>query len=443
MSSIYTFIHEITILSIFGFIVLGWSHVAMALPYSPNIYTCKISDVIYKNDAQLMMHDPPTHIRLMPSRYVEVVQAARGYNCSKTLLVAYNGHYYYRAGIGDDIGITVIVPVISAITGMSLANAFDVFSIFVVTLSSLTGYIGFYYLYPKPFTRWIGIAAFSCLTIVQLIAGDVYLFQSSPLIAGIPWIIYFVTKYNWLWLCISVTLLSFICVWFSLIRINTNILGIGFIAVVLIGRYPFRKALLPLSLVALACIPPISIERYAFSRRNIFLSKSGDNVITEDHHAIWHSIYCGLGFVRNSEVPRFDDQIAIDKVRSIDPSAPYLSIKYEEILRNEVLWIALHKPSILIMNLVAKIGIIGLISLIFLLPVVKYLFQKKVTLWFDGAFALTIVLSAANGILVMPRAKYLLTYFCLIFLYTIMKWCYYYQSIPDKTANVAMANPDE
>ena len=60
----------------------------------------------------------------MTSRYVEIVQAARGYNCSGTSAVAFNGHNYIQAGISDDPGIAELIPTISSLTRMSLADSF-------------------------------------------------------------------------------------------------------------------------------------------------------------------------------------------------------------------------------------------------------------------------------------------------------------------------------
>ena len=119
----------------------------------------------------------------------------------------------------------------------------------------------------------------------------------------------------------------------------------------------------------------------------------------------------------------FDDSVAINKVWSIDPTAPYLSAQYELILRREVFSIAKHKPMLLVENLAVKTGALALLALVLLFPARRLLFAKKDVLWVDAAFVLAIGVSAMNAILAVPRPRYLLTFFCLTCLYSWIRVC--------------------
>jgi hypothetical protein len=138
---------------------------------------------------------------------------------------------------------------------------------------------------------------------------------------------------------------------------------------------------------------------------------------------IWHSIYVGLAFIPNSEVPQFNDAVASNKVRSIDPAVPYTSAKYELILRREVFGIARHRPMLLIENLAAKTGIVALMALILLFPARRFLFADREVFWLDSAFVSAMGVGAMNAILVVPKPPYLLTFFCLTCLYSFVKVC--------------------
>jgi hypothetical protein len=392
-------------------------------PTTPDLHTCQYSNQVFDNDAALMRQKAPTRFRLMTSRYVEILQAARGYNCTGTATVAFDGHNYVQTGMSDDPGLEELIPVISSLTGMSLVNTFDLTTFAVIATGILVGYAGFWRAYPNRRARWAGAAVFICLGLAEARVADVYIFQTSPLIAGIPWVLYFALKRKSFALYLSATLLAFFCSWCSMVRIGTTLICMAFLVTLLIGRCGIQKMFLPLLLIVLACIPSTLIERHLITRRDSLLASLGESAIAVNRHPIWHSIYIGLGFVPNSQVPEYNDTVGMDKVRSIDASAPYTSAKYELILRREVLKIAKHSPMVLIENLAAKAGIVVLLALILLFPVRRVLFAESDVLWLDSAFALAIAVSAMNAILVMPKAAYLLTFLCLTFLYSSVKLC--------------------
>jgi len=180
---------------------------------------------------------------------------------------------------------------------------------------------------------------------------------------------------------------------------------------------------LPLLLILLACLPSMLVERHLIARRDALLASLGGAATAVNKHPIWHAIYAGLGFVPNSEVRAFSDTIAMEKVRSIDPTVPYTSPEYEAILRREVLRLAKQKPMVLLENLAAKTGIVLLCALILLFPARRLLFAEREVLWLDAAFVLAIGLSAVNVILVAPKVPYMLTFCCLTFLYSSVKLC--------------------
>jgi len=400
----------------------GWS-LTYAQPTAPDLHTCSFSNLVYESDASLMRQKAPTRFRLMTSRYVEIVQAARGYHCTGTATVAFNGHDYIQAGMSDDPGIAQLIPTISVLTGLSLADAFDLTSLAVISLGVLIGYGGFWRSHPDKHVRWIGAGVFLCMGLAEAKVGDVYIFQISPLIAGIPWVLHFALTCKWIPLNVSAALLAFVCSWCSLVRIGTTLICMVFLTTLYIGRFRLRDAFLPWLVIVLACLPCTLIERNLIARRDTILSSLGGPSTVVNAHPVWHAIYTGLGFVPNSEVPAFNDTFAMDKVRSIDPTVPYTSAKYEAILRREVWNIAKHRPMLLIENVAAKVAIVVVCASILLFPSRRLLFAEREVLWLDSAFVLAIGLSSMNAILVVPKVPYLLTFLCLTFLYSSIKLC--------------------
>jgi hypothetical protein len=390
---------------------------------APDLHTCRYSNQVYDSDASLMRQRVPTRFTLMTSRYVQMVQAARGYNCSGTATVGFDGHSYAQVGVADDPGLVVLIPTISSLTGVSLADTFDLVVFVVIALGVLIGYAGFWRLYPDQRVRWMGAAVFLCLGLAEAKVADVYIFQTSPLIAGIPWVLHFALSRKPFALNVSATLLAFACSWCSLVRIGTTLICMVFLITLFAARWRVQKIYLPLLLITLACVPSMIFKRHLITRRDTILNGTGETANAVNHHIVWHSIYIGLGFIPNSEVPEYNDSVALNKVRSIDPTAPNASAEYEAILRREVFNLAKRKPMLLIENLAAKAGIVMLWVLILLFPSRRFLFAEREVLWLDAAFVLAIGLSAMNAILVYPKSAYLLTFLCLTFLYSSIKLC--------------------
>jgi hypothetical protein len=390
----------------------------------PGLSTCHYSDRLYDDDSALMLQaKAPTHFRLMISRYVAMVQAARGNQCTGTTAVGYNGHQYLQTGASDDPGIMEFMPAISSFFGVSIANSYDLVILAVISLGILIGYAGLWKLFSDPRLRLVGVAVFLCLAIAEVAIADEYMFQVSPLIAAIPWLLYLGITGKNLALTLGATLLAFCCSWCSLIRSGSLAICLTFLLTLFAVRHRSQKPLLPLILIVIACIPSVLFERSVISRRDAALAKVGESAKAEDSHAFWHTFYIGFGFIPNSELPAYEDGVAAKKVRSIDPTAAYASEKYQAILRRELWSLLKRRPMLVIGTLAAKAVIMILLASILLCPVRRLIFAERAIFWFDAASLLTIGMSAMNGIIAVPRLSYLLTFLCLIFLYSSIKLC--------------------
>jgi hypothetical protein len=391
-------------------------------PPKPDLGTCHYSDQIYNSDVSLMERSQaPTHFRLMTSRYVSMIQAARGYQCTGTTTVGFDGHHYLQTGRSDDPGMMELVPTVSRLIGMSIANTYDIVMFGVICSGILIGYAGFWHLYPDRQLRRIGAVVFLCLGIAEARVADEYMFQVAPLIAGIPWLAHLGLNRRNIALTISAALLAFCCSLCSLVRSGSIIICLTFLVTMVVIHYRIWKVLLTLLLIIFACIPSILLERSLISRRDVALAKVGETATSVNSHPFWHTFYIGLGFIPNSEVPEYRDGVAGEKVRSIDPTVSYTSAKYQAILRDELWNILKRRPMLVIGIFAAKAGIVILLASILLYPARRLIFAEASFLWLDAAFVLTIGVSAMNGIVAVPRASYLLTFLCLTWLYTSIK----------------------
>ena len=369
----------------------------------------------------MLLRESPTHLRLMTGRYVAMVQAVRGYQCTGTVAVSFDGHHYLQTGGGDDPGILELIPTLSRLAGLPLVPAYDITVASVIAAGLFIGYAGFWKLYAERHLRWLGGGVFVCLGLAEARVADEYMFQISPLVAAIPWLIYFALRRKRFSLTTSAVLLAFCCSWCSLVRAGTMSICMTLLITMFVFRRCIQSPFIPCLLMILALLPSVIFEQSLIARRDAALARAGGSAIAQDSHLLWHTVYIGLGFIHNSEVSEYLDAVAADKVRAIDPTAVYTSPKYELILRHEVWSIIKRKPMLVAGIVAAKAGIVTLLGMILLYPIRWLLFTEGELVWLDAALLLTMGMSALNAIVAVPRASYLLTFLCLGFLFSAIK----------------------
>jgi hypothetical protein len=360
---------------------------------------CEVGQSTFDTDMQFATQHAPTRLRLMPTRYVELRRAARGLSCSGVPLVAFDGLRYRPAAWTDDPGLFFFVPELARAMRVDLVTATDVLLIGVVLLASGFGLLGFLRTVETKLGRRVGIVAFLLLTIVEVVAGDVYVMNAAPAIACVPWILYFVSRKK----ITTGMLVMFVVTGVlgetaTLFRAHAGTGLLLFTLVVTAGLYQVKPAarVLLITLLLLGAAGPELLTRELYARRNVFLEhQPGAMLEAGQGHPFWHSVYIGLSYVRNSDVPEYRDEVAIAKVRALRPDAAYLSTEYEQVLKREVFNLAKRRPFLILANLFVK------------LVVVSFFCICAANVGLYAAFWLAIAFNGLYGILVLPNPKYL------------------------------------
>jgi len=286
----------------------------------------------------------------------------------------------------DDPGLYLLIPKVATWFHLSIAHAYDLTIGVLILAATLIGACAI----RKGSLR--SAVLFGLAVVLTSHVADVYAFQALPALAGIPWLLRLSDDPKRLtWLAIVLAVFAGLC---GVFRSQAGLPYIAMIAVLVFSRLPKIKAAALCVLLAILYLAPV-----AYARR-----------VYPNFHPFWHSVYIGLGWVHNSEVARYRDDVGFAKVQSIDPDAvalPCCSPRYEAVLRNEVIRIAEHKPWIIAENLLAKLTFVGVGVGLLLLPVRRW----------DPAFAVSIALGALPGILVTPNPAYILGALCCACLY--------------------------
>lgn len=305
----------------------------------------------------------PTLFRLMSTRYEHLLHGAVD-RC-------------------DDPGLYLLVPKVAAWSHLSIAHAYDLTMAVLILAAAIIGACAIHKVTLRS-ALFFGLAV-----VLTIYFADVYAFQSLPALAGIPWLLRYSDDPNRLtWVAVALAIFAGLS---DVFRSHAGLPYLAMTAVLVFSRMPRIKAAALCILLAVLYLAPV-----AYTRRLYW------NV-----HPLWHSVYIGLGWIHNSEVAKYRDEIAFAKVKSIDPSAAPCSPRYEADLRNEVILIAERKPWIIAENLLAKLAFVGAAVGLILLPVRRW----------NPAFAVAIALGALPGILVTPNPAYVLGALCCACLY--------------------------
>jgi len=383
-----------------------------------------LSEIRTVQQTLLTERQPATLFTLMPARYQQLRRALEGFQRTGVPLVAFDGNSYYGAGFSDDLGEYYLIPKLASFLDMRLPTAVDVFLGAILCVSFLVGFVGFIFLFRSGLSRTVALIGLLLLFRVSFREGDVYVVLSSTAVALVPWLLYFVKRGfvdGWF---VTFASGAGLCAGFAnLIRSHS---GTGFmlfmaIAVLFALRCRWRSRILLIAVTAAACALPSLYFHTLRDRRDAYLNAMQPaRPPIQEQHSFWHSVYIGFGFLGNEMVPAYSDEVAANKVAALSPGAHYLSVEYEEVLKNEVFSLIRHHFSFVVLTLAAKMGVICFALLLSanvgLLAAALY--PKSWSI--EVAFWAAIAFSSLFGLLVIPHPRYLLGFMAFATLYGVV-----------------------
>lgn len=373
---------------------------------------CAISQATFDSDAQYLKRSSPTLVHIMPSRYVDLRRTSRGFLCSGVPLVAFDGLLYRPVGWQDDPGLYLIVAGVGRFLDLSVDRATDAILLGLVLLCSAFGLVGFLMTATTLVGRRVGIAAFALLTVVELLASDVYALGTAAAVACIPWILLFMSRKKITWgMLVTMVGVGGLAETSNFIRSHSETALVLFALIVILALYQVsltgRIALASILLASMAF--PLLLFQHLSSERDLFLHQQPNSVIQSARgHVFWHSVYIGFGFIKNSDVPAYRDEVARAKVHELRPEAQFCSPEYEQVLKGQVFSLAKRRPLLVAGTLILKLLVVALIcTLAANLGLYAAIIARK-PVAFEIAFWLAIAFNALPGILVMPKVNYVL-----------------------------------
>jgi hypothetical protein len=343
----------------------------------------------------------------------ELQEAIAGYQQTHVHLIATAGQGLQAAGIGNDLGFFYFVVKLVDTFNWPLTTAIEVFLGGLITLGFIAGFIGVTRLWRQSRYYWWSVFGIAAMSVISYMVGDVYAVASAVTIGTLPYILLLLRKpvptIKWF---AGFLIIGLICGLSNSIRSYSGttialfgILGLG-VSPIFIWTNKVKAAILICIGVAL----PTFFFNHLVTVRNEYLVKNQpDYIQTITAHPFWHTAYIGFGFLSNEQGITYLDQTGIDTVMSIDPTATYLTPRYEEILRGETLSLIRHQPLFALETLVAKLGLLVLLYLPFFANIGLWrAFQKRIGGRMYYPYYLTMTFAAFAGILAIPDLRYLL-----------------------------------
>jgi len=352
-------------------------------------------------------------MNIMPCVYQMLHEALSGYQKTGIPLIAYDGNALKPAGVGDDIGIYYFIPKIAHTFGISIDQSINVFFISVILVSFSLGLIGSFLYIKRPLIKWLGIVEIMLLAYGSyFFVGGIYIILSSITIAIIPLFLY-LTKRRKLGLPLIIFLLlaglAIGVAHYLRSHAGTGVLIFMTIILLFYLQISWKQKIVLIMLVVISVLTPMIYFDKLLNRRGAYLTNYNPGYErVPRRHVLWHSIYIGFGFLNNEYGIKYQDEVAIEKVRSISPKALYLSEEYETILRKEIFKLIKNHPLFAAQTVFAKFGAIILYLFIFSnVGLIAVILHRK-SWQLETAFWSAMVCNSLFGIFTIPDYRYLM-----------------------------------
>ncbi len=381
----------------------------VAVPESAGLTQCRAWQESQTVAAKLAaMGPPPTRIRIMGARYLDLLRAEAGLEKTNLLGVGLDSGQWTLTT--DDVGVYIIVPWLARGLGLPIRSAYDLLFSFLIVACFVSGTLGLVTLTPARWSRLVGVVALAIVSLLAFRVGDVYILLGMLPVALVPWILVAARRGTLLSLPFVGAISGAVAAASDFVRAGSGTILLIFLTLALaFGKSVRPKVKLVGAAATAVCFAIVwTAFMHLVSKRDAFLREQTSNEsLLRFRHPFWHSVYIGFGYAKNDLVPAYRDEVGVARVCSERPSADYLSQDYERILRNATEQLVWHHPEIIVRNLAKKTLIVALLVLV--CGNIGWLaFLRRPTVWpIDLAFFAAMAVNSLYGILVVPYATYL------------------------------------
>jgi hypothetical protein len=311
-------------------------------------------------------------------------------------------------GHGGDAEIFYFVPYLARTFCLSLSDALWWWDTGVAASGGLIALAGFFFLTQTKVEKLVVLLGITGISLTAWMIGNLYL---APFFAFcfFPWVFVLLKNKSFKSLFCYWVLAGFVSAFMGSVRMYAGcalLIG-GLLAVFLNTRKVW------LTVVCSFCML-CGFGTYSFwfssvmVQRNAYLDTQG---ISYGHytlkHVFWHSIYIGLGFIRNDSGLYYADDCANKKAEEIQPGIAFNSPEYDQLLKHETIKVCKNQFQFVLRVLFAKCGVL-------LFYLFKFANVGLICAWFyrkpwfiEISYFFALCFNALPGLLTVPEAYYL------------------------------------
>lgn len=256
---------------------------------------------------------------------------------------------YFFAGVGDDQGAYLYLPLIGDATGTS--DSLTLLRWFYIGCM-----VALLAMYPLVFYGLFDSAIVAAIAPVILLwkfsfmeNTDIYWILGWAILFGLPLVSLAFRRWReWSPLVLALAVIggSFASSIRSHAGLPILLAALG-VALVRGGTWPRRLALAAVLVVINLSLSSFALEGVRTARDAAIGHPGASNALIAVH-PFWHPTYLGLGWLDNKYGIKWNDTIAANAVYAVDPGAGYLTPRYESILRHKWFHIAETNPGFLL-----------------------------------------------------------------------------------------------
>ena len=349
---------------------------------------------------------------MMECRHDDLKDTVETLTETNVSLIAKHHDVFGLAGFADDQGIYYFIPQIVKTLGVSLDVAINLFFGSLLVIGAAVMICCFFAAFKNWILRLISAAGILLLTLLSYLCSDVYITYFFAVAATIPIFVLHTRQshaFDWR-LIVSLAFCGTVIGYCNIIRSHS---GTGVLLFLIIWTIlnqnilKFQKIFSILALVLFILLPNIHFHIME-NKRDQFLTTTNYSFEYISSHPKWHSLYIGLGYIKNKYGIEYDDLNAYKKTLSINPNVKYCSREYEQILKDQVLLILKKDPFFVLKSLASKLIPVMLITLAFFNFGLFFYFYVKPPFKMMFPFIVAGLFYSLFGILTIPSPRFLL-----------------------------------
>jgi hypothetical protein len=309
--------------------------------------------------ALTMLAMTPDHWPTMPSRISGLRATLAMLRSGGPLLLGRHGATGSLYPIGtDEEGIFVYLPLLSRLLGVANPLSTERYAYVVLFASTAAVYPLVYYRLANSLLA--GLAAPLGLLLCARSIGfdDIYWIPAWGALTLLP-LIYLLARDRSKLGIPALLGVALIAGWVSSMRANSGLAFVIAVAIVIpLRRLRWWQLLPALALVLVAYASTNTLIFNAIrENRNHRVGPLAASVLkrAEPSPHIWHTMYIGLGYLPNNLGIRYEDGVAAARVQRDAPGTPYLSARYDRVIREAYFSVLSHHPLYVIEEYAAKI----------------------------------------------------------------------------------------